>query len=140
MNCQVAMTTDNTMIGQRVKIEYDDQNEKFAFLLPCRGTIIRQLRAEQGVVDWFLIKLDIPFDYQIKSPDSFSFTLLHCDNILIRSRWKGHRIGDVKPTSVFILLIRDKNQLQNEPIKVEQFYHAAWGMCHTEQILESSNI
>ena len=126
------MTTDNVSIGTRIKIEYYDQNDKFAFLLSRHGTIIRQLRAEQGVVDWFLIKLDIPFDYQIKSPDSFSFTSLHCENILIRSRWKGHRIGEVEPTSVFILLIPDETQLNNEPIKIEHFYHVAWGMCQIE--------
>ena len=125
------MTTDNVSIGTRIKIEYDDQNEKFAFLLPRHGTIIRQLRAEHGVVDWFLIKLEIPFDYQVRGPDSFSFTSLHCENILIRSRWKGHPIGEVE-TSVFILLIPDETQLNNEPIKIEQFYHVAWGMCHTE--------
>ena|SRR5215213_4980731 len=123
-----------SLIGTRIKIEYDDQNESFSSLLPRRGTIIRQIRAEKGVDDWFLIQLDVPFDYQIKNSNPFSFTLLHCANILIRSRWKGYRIGKAEPTSVFILLIQDEAQLNREPIKVERFYHIAWGMCHTEQV------
>jgi len=127
-------------IDSRVKIEYADQNESFASLLPRRGTVVRQFQAEQGVDDWFLVKLDIPFDYQIKNPDGLSFTMLHCENLLVRSRWKRHQIGSNKPTSVFILLVPDENLLQNEPIKVEKFYHVAWGTCYTELALEASSI
>jgi hypothetical protein len=87
------MPAVKSLIGARLKIEYDDQNESFAPLLPRRGVIMRQLRAEQDVDDWFLIKLDIPFDYQIKNPASSAFTLLHCENILVRSRWKVIKSG-----------------------------------------------
>jgi len=134
------MFKHKSIIGSRAKIDYHDQNETLASLLPRRGTVVQQLRAEGGVDDWFLIKLDIPFDYPIKSPDGFSFTYLHCESILVRSRWKGHRIGDNKPTSVFILLIPDEKQIMNEPISIEKFYHVAWGMCETEQVVKSSDM
>ena len=125
------MNKTKSIIGTQVNIEYFDQNDSFASLLPRRGTIVRQLRSEKGVDDWFLIRIDDPFDYQINNPNSFS--LLHCENILIRSRWKGYKIGETEPTSVFILLIPDDNLLNNEVIKVEQFYHIAWGMCYSER-------
>jgi len=134
------MFKHKSIIGSRAKIDYHDQNETLASLLPRRGTVVQQLRAEDGVDDWFLIKLDIPFDYPIKSPDGFSFTYLHCENILVRSRWKGHQIGDHKPTSVFILLIPDEKQLLNEPINIEKFYQVAWGMCDTEQVIKDSDM
>jgi len=134
------MPKRKSIIGSRVKIDYYDQNEKLVSLLPRRGIVTRQLQAEGGVDDWFLIRLDIPFDYPIKSPDGFSFTYLHCEDILVRSRWKKHRIGGNKPTSVFILLIQDEKQLLNDPIDIEKFYHVAWGMCYTEQLMEASDI
>jgi hypothetical protein len=127
------MSRNKSQIGVRVKIEYFDHNEGFAPLLPRSGVVTRQVRSK-GVDDWFLVKLDEPFDYQIRNSDAFSFLLLRCENILIRSRWQGHQIGDTEPTSVFILLIVDETNLKNEPIDVEQFYHVAWGMCHTESV------
>jgi hypothetical protein len=125
------MTDVNSLIGARLRIEYFDQNELFASVLPRYATIIRQLQAEHNVDDWFLLKLDEPFDYPISRKDSSALEPLHCDQILIRSRWKGFRVGDGEPTSVFILLIRDEKHLTKEPIQIEEFFHVAWGMSHT---------
>ena len=122
------------IIGTRLKVEYFDQNDHFALQLPRYGIITRQLQAEHGVNDWFLLTLDEPFDYQFKSQGSFTLEQLHCEQILIRSRWKDHRVGDKTPTSVFILLIRDEEYLNKEPIQIEKFYHVAWGMSRTEQV------
>jgi hypothetical protein len=127
------MNKPDSIIGLRVKIEYDDQNEDFASLLPRYGIIVRQINAQHKVNDWFLVKLNAPFDYSIKSQGSFFPTTIHCEDILIRSRWKGYRIGKSKPTSVFIVLITDKTLLNKEPINIESFYHVAWGRCHTIQ-------
>lgn len=127
------MAKVHSIIGTRLKIEYFDHNDRFGLILPRYGTIIQQLQAEHGIKDWFLFKLDEPFDYQINIENSSFFEQLYCDQFLIRSRWKDHLIGDIEPTSVFILLIRNKELLMKEPIQVEKFYHVAWGMSHTEQ-------
>jgi len=55
------------MIGKRVVIEYSDENEAFATMLPRRGSIIRRFTSLNGVDDWFEVKLDEPFDYQVGS-------------------------------------------------------------------------
>ena len=123
-----------SILGTRVRLEYFDQNESFASVLPRQGVIARQLRAAQGVDDWFAVDLDEPFDYQIKFGEPFRFRLLHCECVLVRSRWQGYRIGEVEPTSVFILLIPDRALLMEEPIRLEDFHHVAWGMCHTEKV------
>ena len=127
-----------SLIGTRVTVEYDDQNENFKPLLPRSGIITRQILAEHDVKDWFLVKLDEPFDFKIGESGALSFDKVHCEKILIRSRWKGHRIGETSPTSVFILLIRDETLLDTEPISVEKFYHVAWGMCQADQVKWSS--
>jgi hypothetical protein len=126
------MVKTNSLINTRVRIEYYDQNERMASILPRRGVIIRQLQAENNVDGWFLVQLDDPFDYQIKIAEPFTFRILNCDRILIRSRWHGQQVGEAEPTSVFILLVLDETSLKEEPIRVKQFYHVAWGMCHTE--------
>ena len=131
MKIKLGIPPVKTILGTRLKIEYGDHNSHFESILPRYGTIIRQLQAEHNVKDWFLLKLEEPFDYQIRSEDSFTLEYLHCEHILIRSRWKGHRVGDTEPTSVFILLIRDEDHLRKEPIQVEKFYHAAWGTSYT---------
>jgi hypothetical protein len=125
------MKKSESPVGKHVKIEYHDQNDNFAFILPRYGVITRKISAEHNIHDWFVVKLEKPFDYRIRTTDAIYFDLLHCEKILIRSRWKKHQIGDQNPTSVFILLIRDENLLNSEPIKVEMFCHVAWGMCHT---------
>ena len=126
------MFKSKSLVGTRLRIEYFDQNDSFATFLPRLGTIVRQVAGEKKVKDWSLVELDEPFEYQIQNQNSFTSTLLNCEYFLIRSRWKGYKIGDDEPTSVFILLIKDFSLLKNEPIKVEQFYHVAWGMCHTD--------
>ena len=127
------MFKSKSLVGTRLRIEYFDQNDNFAAFLPRLGTIVRQITAEKRVKDWYLVELDEPFEYQFQNQNSFTFTLLNCEYFLIRSRWKGYKIGDEEPTSVYILLIKDFSLLKNEPIKVEQFCHVAWGMCHTDE-------
>ena len=127
------MKTTKSIVGTRVRLEYFDQNESFASVLPRQGIIARQFRATQGVDDWFAVELDEPFDYQIKLGEPFRFRLLHCERVLIRSRWQGYQLGETEPTSVFILLIPDQALLTEEPIRLEGFHHVAWGMCHTEK-------
>ncbi|MBI3923609.1 MAG: hypothetical protein HY318_19475 [Armatimonadetes bacterium] len=126
------MTTTKSIIGTRVRVEYFDQNENFAPLLPRSGTVTRQLGTERGIDDWFVVELDKPFEYQMKIGEPFSFRLLRCERFIVRSRWQGYRVGEAEPTSVFILLILDEALLTGDFIHVEDFHHVAWGMCHTE--------
>lgn len=111
----------------RIRINYDDQNEDFAKFLPRDGEIIQQLKDEYGHDDWFLVKLDESFEYQLKIEDALQFRLIKCDKFLIRSRWKGHKIDAEQGTSVFILLIPDESKLSKDPIKINDFVFIAWG-------------
>jgi hypothetical protein len=127
------MAAVNSILGARVRIEYGDHNESFRSVLPVHGRITRHILAEHGVQDWFLVSLDRPFDFEIEDASQKKREMLHCEKIIIRSRLKGQRIGGPAPASVFILLIRDEKSLRRKPIIVDQFYHAAWGECHTER-------
>jgi hypothetical protein len=95
------------MIGSKIKIEYFDQNESFKEFLPRTGEVIQQLTDEYDNKNWFLVKLDAPFEYQLKTGDYFQFKLIKCKKLLIRSRIKDEEIDSSGGTSVFILLIPD---------------------------------
>ena len=111
----------------KIRIDYDDQNESFAKFLPRNSQIIQQLTDEYGNNDWFLVKLDEPFEYQLKIGDNFQFRLINCDKFLIRSRWKNQRVDSEEGTSVFIMLIPDELKLLNIPIRMDDYVHIAWG-------------
>lgn len=115
------------MINSKVKIDYFDQNESFAQFLPRIGQITRQLVDEYGNTNWFLVKLDKPFEYQLKTGDNFKFELINCNNLLIRSRWKNQEINKDEDTSVFIMLIHKETKLLTLPIKINDYIHVAWG-------------
>ena len=108
-------------VGARLRIEYFDQNEALAEILPKSGTVSRRFETE-AVNNWYLLELDDPFEYGI----------IRHDRILIRSRWEGHEVGDHEPTSVFIVLIPDPSLLEKDPIDIDDFELVAWGMSHTE--------
>ena len=46
----------------RLRIEYFDQNESFAPFLPRAGRVVAELSSTDGATDWFLLKLDEPFE------------------------------------------------------------------------------
>ena len=122
----------NNIVGTRVRLDYFDQNEDFAPLLPRSGTISRQLTSRDGADDWFLVNLDDPFEYQIKVGEGYQYSLLKCDKLLVRSRWADYEVGGKEETSVFILLVPDDFLIEKEPIDIDKFHHVAWGMCHSE--------
>jgi hypothetical protein len=126
------------MIGKRVVIEYDDQNETFAALLPRSGRIVNQFTTLEGVDDWLQVKLDDPVDYQLGSMKPFSFRLIHCSSVLIRSRLLGVQIGREEKVSIFIMLIPDEHLLEEQPIDISRFYHVAWGLCSIIRAVASS--
>jgi hypothetical protein len=100
----------------RLWLEYFDQNESFAKVLPKAGTGDRKLKSLDGN-DWILFRLDTPAEFEGNSDKHF----------LLRSRWRGFKVGGREPTSVFVLLVDDVEKAQNE-FDVHDFRHAAWGM------------
>lgn len=115
------------MINLRVKIDYYDQNESFAKFLPRNGKIVQQLTDEYGNNDWFLVKLDESFEYQLKIGADLRAKLINCDKFIIRSRWKNQRVDSEEGTSVFIMLIPDELKLLNVPLRIVDYVHIAWG-------------
>ena len=74
----------------RLWLEYYDQNESFAKVLPKEGTGDRKLKSLDGN-DWILFRLDTPAEFEGNSYEHF----------LLRSRWRGFKVGGREPTSVF---------------------------------------
>ncbi|REJ87881.1 MAG: hypothetical protein DWQ35_20815 [Planctomycetota bacterium] len=117
------------MIGKRIRVEYFDHHDTFATFLPRTGFIERKFSSEH-CDDWYLIRLDEPFDFRVEV-DDFNHRNIYNSHFLIRSRWQGLEIGEAEPTSVFILLIPDMSALDELPVDLEACHHVAWGMAHT---------
>lgn len=113
-----------------MKVDPFDSNPIY---LPVSGTITRRVTAIHNVTNWFVLRPDEPIDYQQKIPPGpYTFRRVVCPEILIRSRWQGHEVGDKEPTSVFILLPPDQALLEHEPINPDEFIFDAWGMCSNQ--------
>ena len=106
----------NMMTGQRLRLEYFDQNEDFRSLLPRDGTVLRQLSLSDWGDDWYVVEFDEPLDYGNRQ---FS-------HVLVRSRWAGYAIGDPAGTSVFLLLPRSEDALDQRSPTSYDFDHVAW--------------
>ena len=108
----------------RLRLEYFDQNDGFAAVLPAEGVVERRLKAADES-DWVLFRLDRPVEYEGRAYRRF----------LLKSRWAGYAIGGAEPASVFILLVPDAAQVSpgliHPGFDVKQFEHVAWGMVHT---------
>jgi hypothetical protein len=100
----------------RLKVEYFDQNEAFARVLPQLGTVERWVWSIDGG-RWGVCRLDTPVEYHGLVYGYF----------LLRSRWLNHEIGDKEATSVFILLVGDPASV-TDGLSVRDFEHVAWGM------------
>lgn len=101
--------------GPRLRLAYFDQNDKFAKILPRDGTVERSVTAKDETA-WALFCLDRPVDYEGRTYSYF----------LLRSRWRGHVIGDGTQTSVFVLLVDDVGKVRNG-FSADDFHHVAWG-------------
>lgn len=119
------------MIGSRVKIDYDDQNESFASLLPVEGTIARRCTSTNGTDDWFLVDLDQPIDYQEKIGTNFQFRRVIVPQVLIRSRWQGVPIDEGETPSVFLLLVPEGRPITADPIDVASYSFVCWARATT---------
>lgn len=102
----------------RLKLEYLDQNEAFAQVLPQRGVVARWVSSAEGS-KWALLRLDAPVEYRGRAYEYF----------LLRSRWQGHELGAAEPMSVFVLLV-DNVAKVIDGFDVKDFRHVVWGMAH----------
>lgn len=106
----------DNLIGQRILIKYFDQNNQFSSILPRRGEVVSRHKTE-NVDDWYLVKLDEPFEYHDRLNK----------NLLIRSRWDGESLHN-KDTSVFIMLIKTARMAVPETININDYEQVAWGI------------
>ena len=104
------------MVGNRVWLEYFDQNYRFqeAFT-PQYCTIRKQYNDKNGGKNWHLVELDIPFGYEGVT----------YDYLLIASRWVGGQVGADEPTAVFIVLVPNPDDA--ESFFLDQSLYIAWG-------------
>jgi hypothetical protein len=102
----------------RLRLEYFDQNEAFAKVLPKAGEVDRKLKSHDGN-EWVMFRLDAPARYEET----------YYEHFLLRSRWSGSTVGDRRPTSVFILLVAEPEKAK-DGFNVHDFPHVAWGMAH----------
>jgi len=116
----------------QLRVEYFDQNESFASYLPRVGKTVRSFTSNDGTTGWVLFRLDKPFEYQFRVDEAFRFRIVVVTHFLLRSRWAGHEVGGVEATSVFVLLVEEDAVPEQEPIQIEDYVHAAWGMCTRE--------
>ena len=106
----------------RINVTYFDQNEAFGRAIPesgLVGSVVRHAAVRNWGDGWSVLELDQPFEYQSRQ---------HRE-VLIRSRWEGHAVGEREPTSVFILLPRNPDTL--EGLDSADFEQVAWGMAVT---------
>ena len=109
----------NSAGSVRINLTYFDQNGSFGHALPesgVDGTAVRTIAVRGSNDEWSVLELDQPLEYQNRR---------HRE-VLIRSRWQGHAVGDREPTSVFILLGRTSDALQKEAFDLTDFEHVAW--------------
>jgi hypothetical protein len=117
------------MINSKVIIEYFDQNDGFAQFLPRTGRVIKKCSIKGGAPNWYLIRLDEQFEYQLTDHNKLPVHFFKCNYFLIRSRMDNYEIGDKKRIGVFVMLAYHETDFDQEPIDMEKLFHAAWGLC-----------
>lgn len=100
-------------IGQKIILEYADQNDTIASELPRTGVIKDKIKIGK-TGDNFVVKLDRPIHF-----DNYDF-----DEIIVKHRHVGHYIGSTKEVDVHLLLPRVK--LVKDKYLIDDFSHVAW--------------
>lgn len=113
---RVTIPTDYSIIGEKVWLEYFDQNSRFeeAFV-PQYCTVLDRFAQTGGADDWFLVKLDLAFEYEGST----------YEHLLIRSRWVNGVNDD--PTSVFIVLVPEADDFPSQ-LELDGSFFVAWGL------------
>jgi hypothetical protein len=124
------VTMPEIAIGDRVRLEYDDQNDSFARHLPIEGRISRRCTASAGPDDWLLVDLDEPIDYEREVEPGSQLQRLIVPRVLIRSRWPDMPIGPGASPSVFLLLVERSQEASESGLVIDDFLHACWARCH----------
>ena len=99
----------------RLRLEYFDQNETFAKLLPQEGRVDRVVSSREGQ-RWVLFQFDRSVTYEGRN----------YDHVLLRSRWSGQELSEQESTSVFIVLVEDLARV-TDGLAIDAFSHVAWG-------------
>jgi hypothetical protein len=120
---------EQAMVGSRVRLEYEDQNESFEIHLPVEGTVSRRCTATTGPDDWYLVELDEPIEYQHEVGPKFHFVRLVVPKVLIRSRWEGVPISPTTSPSVFLVLVHEDQTLPDKSVVIEDLIHVCWARC-----------
>lgn len=100
-------------IGQRVTLEYADQNDGITSQLPRTGIIKNKIKIDK-TNDNFVVKLDRPIHFE-----SYDF-----EEIVVRHRHVGRYIGSTEEIDVHLLLPRVK--LVKDKYLFDDFSHVAW--------------
>ena len=107
----------------RVRLS-DFENTAVAKAVPSEGlsgTVVRRLGLSDWGDNWFLLRLDVPFEYH-GCPQT---------QVLIRSRLVNYELGHDPWTSVFMLLVPDSAAL-DKPVRTSQdFEHVTWAKATT---------
>jgi hypothetical protein len=114
------------ILVKQITVRYFDQNIQMEGILPRSGTILRSIESEDWGDDWYLVKLDEPFNYFVdvdSKPER-----LEVGHLLIKSRWEGMTIQSGEETSVFVLLVPDVSVLDRKPFCAKKLLYVCWGM------------
>jgi len=109
------------LIGNKITLEYADQNEDYKEFLP-RTAVIENKLASENVENWYLISLDKPFSYEG----------VNNEKLLIREKWVDVEIGSDKDVPVFIVQIPDESVIQGNNVTIIQDNLVAWGTVNVE--------
>jgi len=74
----------------RVRIDYSDQNEAFAPLLPVAGELERLIPSPDKR-KWWIVKLDKPLEYQRKIGEPFRYQLVRAEFLVVAADGKATR-------------------------------------------------
>lgn len=116
-------------IGKQITIRYFDQNTQMEGILPRSGSILRNVKSEDWGDDWYLVKLDDPFNYFVDTTDIERLEVTH---LLVKSRWSDMTIESGEETSVFVLLVPDVSMLDRKRFYAKELLFACWGMVNSQ--------
>jgi len=119
------------MLNKQIVVRYFDQNTQMEGILPRSGMILRSVKSEDWGDDWYLVKLDEPFNYFVEADSEPE--RLEVDHLLIKSRWEGVTIQSGEEASVFVLLVPDVSVLDRKPFYAKELPYVCWGMVNFEQ-------
>ncbi|MGY3052231.1 hypothetical protein ACVWYG_000421 [Pedobacter sp. UYEF25] len=105
-------STNKKVIGNRVTINYFDQNYNFETIFPKKGIITETIKVESQKM--FVLELDNHFEYK-----NLDYKI-----IVLTERHAGHHIGDNNEVHVHVLL--PKTELNKDTYKIADFDHVVW--------------